>query len=161
MAFVNQTGNVVGWSPGSDEALVINRTGSSVAKGQLLALDIGQTDGDVSDNDVGSENSGLTNVIAPTTAELAHGIFCVALEGADDDKKLKAKFSGIVQALVSGTNAAAVGEPLTAVNAQDELESDTPAAGSKVLGRVLDATAAGTAELTRVLFDGANGLDIG
>lgn len=142
-------------------AVVITRISGGVSLGSLVMFDLTQTDADVSNGLPGDENSVFANVIAPTTALLSFGWYGVVTDlrggtGAEGEE-VKVCIRGRCKALVSGTNAAAVTDPLAAVNAQTSLDSDALAAGEKVLGFPLETTAGGTAELIDVIFDGIAG----
>lgn len=71
--------------------------GGAAAKGDLLALDITDTDaGTTVGSALGSEASTFSNMIVPVTATLVDGIFGVVMDAAADDARALVKFCGFV-----------------------------------------------------------------
>jgi hypothetical protein len=120
-------------------------------------LNLGQIGAETTDNLIGSETSGFASVIDPATSELIHGIFGIVVVSGADNALIKIQLSGIVDALVGGVDAAALYEPLTALNGDRVLTSEAPAPNSKQVGIVTTVTAAGTDELVEIIFDGIYG----
>ena len=147
-----------GTQPGPpDKALIWNRSGATRANGDVMMLDLGQTAAETTNNLVGDTASGFANAVLGATAQLQHGIFMIVTGGSRVDNGLmQVHFSGIIECNVSGTNAAALYEPLTVVNAQDNLDSDVSTT-QKIVGLCITVTAAAGEELQPQLFEGWHG----
>lgn len=153
----------LGFQPSEIDVTLMNRSGARVV-GDIVMLDFGQSDAAVDSIEPGDSGSVFANAILPTEAAtgsanalaLQWGVFAIVLRAAADDAPMLVRMRGIVDAIVVGTAATALGEPLVAVASQDNLDSDV-VAGDKVLGICLTATAGAPAELVPVLFDGING----
>lgn len=159
------------------EAHVWNRTGATLAVGELVMFDIKATDGDSSVAAIpGANNSPYANVITPVTVGLGtlsgagapdpgymFGVVCDLLDGGGqgqtpgaDNKLIKVCLVGYVYAKMADTAASgARGDVLVAADAVRTLTTTT-AAGKKILGRVDEDVTTANA-LARILFDGING----
>ncbi len=147
-----------GVQPGPpDKAFIWNRSGATRALGDVMQLDLGQTATETTNNLVGDTASGFANGVLSVELQREYGIFFIVTGGAlGDNQLMQVHFSGIIDANVSGANAAALYEPLTVTAGQDNLDSDVVTT-EKHLGIVLVASAAGTEELIQILFDGWHG----
>lgn len=115
---------------------------NAVTKGDVVALDLAVVD---STTDV------FDTVDQPATADLAYGIFAVALEDVAASAVGRFRFKGIVEALITGTPA--VGAAVSPGNASDALGAT--AANEKVVGYMLETGVDATTK--RVIFDGIAG----
>lgn len=147
-----------GVQPGPpDKALVWNRSGATRALGDCLMLNLEQTGAETTNNLVGDTASGFANAILPITAQLTHGIFMIVTGGSLlDNGLMQVHFSGIIDCNVSGANAAALYEPLTAVNASEVLTSNVSTT-QKIIGLTITVTAGAAEELQAQLFEGWHG----
>lgn len=163
----SKIGGVLGVQVPQHRVRVMNRAGA-VAPGSLVMFDITATD--TLPNSaaytfvVGDVNSVFANVIQPATAMLLVGWYAIvisrgdgALGNAADDAEMIVAIRGKVDALVYGTDAAAVTDNLVAVNSETALHSDGGTAGQKCLGFPLTVTAGATAQKIPVIFEGIYG----
>ncbi len=117
-----------GYQPETIEFEVTNRTGVPTVKDDVYQLALDQADGDVSNNNVGSVNSGWSNIIASVAAAAGQGQVCVVASAAvANDARLMVTIRGQRLVTVDGT---------TDVVSGDALETDASAA----LIRVTNAT---------------------
>lgn len=147
----------LGLQPDIETVRVINRTGSATVVGEVVMFDLASDTTEVTTIG-GGETGVLSNVITPTTAGLRVGVFAICLEAVADNAEMDVVLRGKVKALVEGGDAAAVYDMLTPRNGQPELFSDAVTGGEKIVGTPLEASAAGTAELITILFDGFYGI---
>ena len=147
-----------GTQPGPpDKAFIWNRSGATRAVGDVMQLDLAQTATETTNNLVGDTASGFANGVLGVALQQEYGIFFIVTGGSlVDNGSMQVHFSGIIDANVSGANAAALYEPLTVITAQDNLTSNVVTT-EKIVGIVLVASAAGTEELIQILFDGWHG----
>lgn len=134
--------------------------------GDIVMFDLGNTDGDVADNNVdGGDDSGWGNIIDPALAQEAHGLFAIAPAAiADNDEAeviVSAQKTNAFVHTAGGGSAALYDELMldTAVEA-NALTYDAPAAteNRKVIGIALAiVTTPTTPTLGAVAFDGING----
>jgi hypothetical protein len=130
------------------DIIVTNRTGGSTVVGTPYKLDLTCSDGDVTDNAAGASDSGLANIIAVDDDDVE--IVGIALDAVADNKELRLRLKGRVQALVNG--GVTIGQPLEPAAADLQLLQ----VGGQCCGYCL--VAPGTADaLEWVLFDGLNG----
>lgn len=150
-----------GLNPAPKTALVTKRGGDG-SKGDLVALDLSNAvaGGEVTNNKVGDEKSGLRNVIAPVSDDLNHGVLAVLVENISDDKPGRAVFEGECYAYVQKNSGnIAKGDPLYA-STNGYLDADG-VAGNKVVAIALEAkTGPSTAVLCRVGFSGVYALGV-
>lgn len=141
-----------------------NRTGATLALGDVVVFDMTQSDAACSSITNGGGTGIFENLITPATAHLGVypcGIVVNLLGGAGaDDALVEVRVQGIVDALVEGTDAGAAGDLCFLSNAQRQLNSDA-AANERAVALLLEATASGTAATAKVWFDGINGVGIG
>lgn len=160
-----QTGGVGGLVPVNFDRPFWNRTGSTLAIGAVVQLDIGASPATESTSKDPTAVFGTSiwhNVVTPTTAGLKSGIFAIALESIADNASGKFRLRGIVEALQFETSdgAVAVGDDLYAVNASVNLGT-VATASAKVLGKAMDVIAdADPASLATILFNGIEGLGV-
>lgn len=137
------------------ECRAYNRTGSTLAVGDVLMFDITATvtaHTNATDNTVpGAADAGLSNMVAPTdNAAVGTTILAVALEATEDDKIGRFCVQGRVKAK-SLDAIGALGAPMT-VHAAANCLSDTGGANQGYFAFALEETSgAGTAQ---VLFNG-------
>lgn len=87
----------------------VNRTGGSITAGNVLALDLTASDGDVTDitsfntSDEKDEVHPLANVINVASTHMSGWIFCVALENAADDEIFEGALQGVIQVELDNT----------------------------------------------------------
>lgn len=138
----------------NDIVTAIGRVATVV--GQVVAFDITQSDGDVSNSNFSDENSGLGNVIQPVTANL-HGWIGVVVQGAAADSKCRVQVRGRVAAsCTAGAGGVDPGDPLTAANADDDFVVGTLGT-DKIVGIAAGTVAATSTAIIDVDLDGING----
>jgi hypothetical protein len=144
-----------GYQPEVEEIRAINRTGSAIVQGQVVQLDLANSDGDVSDNSIGATTSGFRNVIAPAAATPGRilAVYLGTASLADNAEGLFA-VSGKVKALVQkNSGSIAAGNGLVA-STSGYFDADS-SAGDVICAVALEAaTDPSTAQLKDVLFDG-------
>ena len=159
-----------GWGgPEPIEFFVSNRTGATLAIGDVSVLDLLNTEAEVTSNDVGKEASGFANTRIIAAGQGAkNGIVVVALESIVDGGYGKVCARGVVKVAVGtslfGTTASAVkGTKAYANTGKVFLDIlATPAVvGARAQAIILANTATFTAnnqnELNLCLFDGTGG----
>tara|TARA_R110000803_G_C11989495_1_gene321989 strand:- start:44635 stop:45114 length:480 start_codon:yes stop_codon:yes gene_type:complete len=151
-------GGPIGYSPRNVDIDAINRTGATLAIGDVLQLDLAQSDGDVSNNTQGDENSGLANLILPAAAT-AGRLLVVALATTANDGKGKFRLKGRCKCNVLNSDTGTIGGGMTVTTAG--LFDATIVAGEVVWGFFLEVTGALDTELNLdCIFDGENGFGI-
>lgn len=152
-------------SLGFDTGLVKRRVivrGGNKAAGDVVQLDLAQSDAATTDNAVSATTSGLVNVIAPESGMLDHGMFAVMEAATSDDQKGYGIFCGFATAyLIKGSGDIAAGDALCVTTAGNL--SPDGALGRKFVaiyapldGATLSAPT--TRTLGRVWFNGVNGI---
>lgn len=91
---------------------VLNKTGGTLTKYGVYALDIEATDGDTTSN-----AKRLSHLTAVTTATIAAGVLVVAQEAAADDAATNVVVWGYTLLRANGTTAISDSDPLKAQNA--------------------------------------------
>lgn len=132
-----------------------NRTGSAVAAGDCLMMDLAATATETTGNTTG-ENGKLGNWIAPLTDGLLSNIFCIVTEPAADDAIFRFVLQGLVRAkvdagLLDGTDAYDV---LAAQNGEKVLGARGVDGASGGIGLLLENTSSGDDVLAWILFWG-------
>lgn len=144
--------------------------GGNGTKGDVMALDTTDTDAGttaqittaLAESVRGTEIWVFGNVIVPVTATLPPvlsgavsqaTLFCVLMENALDDTRVRVRFSGFVQALCASATLA--GDAMVAANAVRSL-TKTVTAGNKILA-IAESTDAATATQKPFLFNGIQG----
>ena len=166
---MQQGGDGVGLFPANEYAYANNRTGATLALGDVVMFDIKDTDaGTGTTTAIGADASAYANVIDPTTAGIgtlsgaspAHpGYFfgVVVNLGPDagaDNALVKLQVRGLCRASCTA-DAITIGVPLIAANGVNTL-APSPAAGNKILALAREANSS-TAGLYEVWFDGIDG----
>ena len=123
-----------------------NRTGATLAIGNVCSFDLTGSDGDV-DAYATTPNDPFANIIMPATAHLEGWLFCLALEATANDKQGKFLVRGIGLCLTTGI---AISESLMCANGVHSAAKRTD--GNVSIGIAL--TAGSAAATTKVLFDG-------
>tara|TARA_R100000458_G_C8076116_1_gene112843 strand:- start:59 stop:529 length:471 start_codon:yes stop_codon:yes gene_type:complete len=150
----------VGWDPDGSriEVELINRSGATTGKGEVVMLDIGGTDGDVTAlGAVGGSDSPWANYIDPDVTVNTYGaaaIFAIALEEIANDAQGKCLLRGL-STYTKVDSSTAIATPLVPA-ADGELD----VAGTsklKIVGIALDAD---TSNYSTVYFDGINGMGL-
>lgn len=159
-----QHGGVGGLQPVNFDKPFFNRTGSELAIGSLVQLDIGASPATESTSKEPTAVFGTSiwhNVVTPTTAGIKSGLFAIALEVIPDNASGQFRLRGIVEALqFESAGAVAVGDDLYAANASITLGT-AATASAKVLGKALDVIAdADGAAIGTILFNGLEGLGV-
>lgn len=164
MSLVQGQATIIGgYTPGTDKCSLINRSGTAIAKGDLVALnlDFAATSGQAMVGlDPAVEADGATGyifsaAIAVTTAN-ARYCLAVALQAVPDNQRGMFGVEGVFQVKVNGGNA---GEFIVGTNAQvygtpytlAELQALTTGV-SNVIGVALEATTG--VQLARCVFNG-------
>lgn len=153
------------------EALCWNRSGSTLVVGNCVMLDhsAGQetVEGDVEDGRPGMDLAIESNVVAPATAYIKHGIFgfvkSLGSGGGADNTQVLVKFSGLMDILVDDAAALDAGEAVHARNgdlvAIADIDGSTAAVGEKLIGYLREGTAGGGGDvLASAMIDGVNGI---
>lgn len=165
-----QTQASFGWmGPDPIDILVTNRTTASVAVGDVVLLDVRRSDVDSTNNQVGSANAGLANIVVQIALAFdiqAAGIFAVCQQAGGDNTKVVVRLKGQCDAV--RCNAAVVlanarGVPLGGgaanalriVSAATETTGAAAALATKVIFQPL--TAIGVAGTTDGWFNGVEG----
>lgn len=103
-----QTQAQFGWvGPDPIDILVTNRTGASVAIGDVLELDIRRLNAASTSNSVGIATSGIANAVVPVltaASDFAWAIFGVAQQAAGDATKLRLRLMGQVDLVTISAN---------------------------------------------------------
>jgi len=139
------------------ECDVINRTGTVLELGDLVAFDM--TQGDAASTSI---STALENVIVPATANLnfTMGVVSDLLDGAGaDDSKVRVVLQGDVQARVAASLSA--GDLLMASNGLDSLVAlAAQAVPSAARGQILEDSDASSITNKRILFNGLGALAV-
>ncbi|RLA58139.1 MAG: hypothetical protein DRR04_11650 [Gammaproteobacteria bacterium] len=157
----NGTGGNPFGLPGPEELVrhAFNRTGAATTLGQLVMFDCALVDDESVTMDFGAEDSGLSNMTAPTTAGLVHGFFGIVMDAVADDKKMRVMVRGVIRADLNDAYGTLNGmQTFSAVDGQDSLEFTTQGAGNRVLARPLSIK--DSAGQVAVLFDGLGSLGV-
>ena len=152
-------------SLGFDTSLVRRRVivrGGNKAAGDVVQLDLAQTDAATTDNNIAATTSGLVNAITPASGMLDHGLFAVMESAALDDQKGYGIFCGFATAyLIKASGDIAAGDALCVTTAGNL--SPDGALGRKFVavyapldGATLSAPT--TRTLGLVWFNGVNGI---
>ncbi len=148
-----------GFEPKNIDIVATNRTGAVHVVGDLCQLDLSNAQSEVTNNDAGSNVSGLSNVIVPAAFTYPAGsplgkIYAVALEANADNTVGTYRVKGIVEArVVNGSGDTGV----TLVAAASSVLDATSIVDEHIYGIILDDPGADTETLTRILFDGTGG----
>ena len=159
----------LGFTP--NDRNVYNRTGGTVAIGDVLVCDVSNASGDATNTVYGDEASAYSNMVihANSNAEQRGSLVgvVVGLRGGAgaDNTKITCRFTGKVTANVtedSGTGGSMTqGQVLYLNGADAELHSNTSsiAAARKIIGYYDDGTALtqGTTGLREITMNGING----
>lgn len=139
----------LGFDAGRDSCLMINNTGSTVAAGDVLAIDY---------TGVGSATGLWFRMKTPATADLASGIFGVATAAMGIGETGLFLFTGDIGAKIL-TTAVAVGDRLIATNAAVSLSESAAEAASGFFKIIAIAKVANTVANTvgLVQFSGIDG----
>lgn len=146
-----------GLFPVNVEIEVTNRSGGALAVGDVVQFDMAQSATECDNANPGSSdgdgnNSAYNCVIDPATANLDHGIYCVALEAIADNGTGRVGLSGRFDVNVVGTTVA--GSYLTAADGSNQLVVATGTGNLKVLAIAEEADAS---NIATCLFDGIHG----
>lgn len=148
-------GPPIGWEgPFNLDRTVFNRTGAARINGDLVQLDIGLTQAETTNTEVGDDASGLANAVTPAAGFVEHGIFGVVFGGGGaDDTRIRVRLRGIVNEL--SVNAATARTDQLVPTATTHAATPAGVSTSKIIGIPLSTTAG--AGLVSALFDGING----
>lgn len=153
MLYVSDYSNPLGVGFRPITRTVMNRSGSAVAAGDVMQLDMAASQAETTEY-VGTGDDSVFGVAVDVTATGANAYpLVVALEAAADNAQLKVGLAGVFDVSVAGTNATATTDVLHATAAVS-LNSDA-SAGDRVVGIPLATTAAGAAEVIKVFFCGS------
>lgn len=134
------------------DILCTNRTGTTMVVGDVVMLDMIQTDAGTSNATLGDAASCWANILVPTTAAIVAGLpLCVALEATVNDAVGSFRIEGIVDAKMNDTNV--LGDDLVGMNAL--LELDRVVAATEVVYAI--ALEAGAAAVRLCWFKGVGG----
>ncbi len=140
------------------DVLIIVRGGDKAA-GDILELDIANADAVVLSNATSGDDSGFSNMLAPTAARVkGGGIHAVCLEDILDDTVGLVRVQGIIDSAfcIKAAGDISAGDPLV-VTTSKNLDG-TPAAGERYDAMALAALSSpSTRTLSKVLFDGIYG----
>lgn len=136
-----------------------NRSGSAAAVGDVMALDLAASEGEVSSVGEGTADSVFANVIAPTSTSIASGIMCVSSAASvSDDASGTFTFEGLLTQVFTIDGAggsSSIGDPAVATTAKN-IDVQT-ASGERIIATVLQAQSVATRTLGRALFMGTPG----
>lgn len=161
-ALLQSGGAGIGIFPANNYAWFYNRSGSTMALGDVVMVDMvtgPQTES--ASVDPGGEGTSIwSNVDAPTAAGIKYGILavCVQVGGVLDNAKGRFCLSGILEDVfvIDGTDSVAIGDPLTATTAKN-LDA-VLAVNERIVGVALEAlTTPTTRTLAKVWFNGLPG----
>ena len=133
------------------EVRAYNRTGGTVAVGEVVQFDLFSAAAETSDTSyvMGAADSGLSNLIAPDNDDVVgNAIYCVALEEVANDAVGNFCVQGVVD--VKAGEAIDLGDPL--FTKSDKTLIDTGGANKGVWGFAMAAIASGATG--SVLFNG-------
>lgn len=153
------TASVLGLD-GPDHRRRVYVRGGDKVRGDVLMFDLPGGDEATTDIEVASKSSSLVNVVAPTTAQLTHGIFGVLHKDTTDDRPGYVALGGFVMAYLiksSGNiNAGDLLVPTTAMNLSPDgtLGHKAVAFFAPLDGATMVAPT--TRTLGRVYFSGVN-----
>lgn len=155
--FTPATSNTLGLGAHPIKARVIAR-GASFVRGDIVMFDLANANAASTNNLVGSEASGLTNVIAPTTAGVRAGILAVCTQDIAQNTRGYVMLRDILEAYVfKGAGSIAVGDRLVAISASTNLDGDD-AAGERWVAIAFEAATTPSTHIRKmVAFDGING----
>jgi len=128
---------------------------AAITQGEVVVLDLGNADGDVSNNIIGDTASGFANVKKPAAGDVVKSaIFLLALEDVADNATGRFLLRGIAKgSAIKGSGNIAAGDALIPTTAGDL--NGTFANGERQIAIALEgATAPTTSTLIDVLFDG-------
>jgi len=142
---------------------VINRTGSTLSKGDVVMFDIKLSSTEATSNSPGKDSSGLANVVAPSDAAADFKFAQFAVITSDtiaDNASGTAAVRGQVDAFViKASGSIAAGDPL-GVDANKNLTADITS-GDKIVGRAaVAATTPATRTRVSCLFEGIFALGV-
>lgn len=151
--YVNNLSRIGDWVERST-IQAYNRTGATLNKGDVVAVDILASSTEATKVTPGGEESGFANVIAMATANIGR-ILVVCLDdsgqGVGDNELGEFGIHGVFDVEVAPSTTLDAGEKLVGTNAQTYLSEW--ASGGNVVGLLLqDAEATATTKL--VIFDG-------
>lgn len=132
-----------------------NRTGSTVTKGTVLAIDVTKAATESTNLIPGSPDSGLLNLRAPTAQDLVSGFLVVLIDpSCADDKKARWAYRGFVDVKVQKNSGnIAIGDPL--VGSTSQYADADPTAGYKFIAKAAEAvTGPSSATLAKCFFEG-------
>lgn len=142
---------------------ITNRSGGAWVIGDVIQLDLTQSESEVTSVAFGEDASIWANAINPTAAGVQGSIMGVVVEtdGIADNATGTVRFQGVVDQayVIKATGNIAIGDKLVATTARN-LDADR-ASNEMIIGRSLEAkTTPTTRTLAKVWFDGINGFGI-
>jgi hypothetical protein len=155
--FTPATANSLGLGNHPIRARVIAR-GASFNRGDVVQFDLAQTNSATTNNLVGSDASGLVNVITPTTSGVQSGILAVCTQDISQNQRGYVVLRDVIEAFViKSAGSIAVGDRLVAINASSDLDG-TDAAGERWTAIAFEAATTPSTHIRKlVAFDGING----
>lgn len=146
------------------EKQFVNRTGATLAKGDIVAVDLTGSDADVetitsfdpaTDADTAHP---FANVISAATAHLKGWVFAVAAESVEDDAVGRFYLAGVIDVELadSDTSNVAAGKLFTATNAQTY--ASLVVDGQTAIGLALEAAVSTGAATKKCIFWGGYSL---
>lgn len=128
---------------------------AAITKGEVVVLDLGNADGDVSNNIIGDTASGFANVKKPAAGDVVKSaIFLLALEDVADNATGRFLLRGIAQGSAIRASSNIVAGDALVPTAAGDLDGIV-ANGERQIAIALEgATAPTTSTLINVLFDG-------
>lgn len=145
LAFMKGPQNKQGIYVADEDSFMLNGTGGTIVAGDVCMLGTTVVD---------SGTLEFTTVIAPTTAKLAIGLFCVALDTSTATTlPMRVRWCGDVLAKIAASGIA-IGAELSATNAAQALKALATSEKSIAINKELTTS---TNQIKRVLFNGIDG----
>lgn len=138
-----------------------NRTGSTVTKGTVLAIDVTMTATESTNLIPGSPSSGLLNLRAPAAQDLVSGFLAVLLDDScADNAKAKWGYRGSMKVKVQKDSGnISIGDPL--VGSTSQYADADPTAGYKYIAKAKEAvTGPSSPVLAECFFEGIYNLGV-
>lgn len=144
----------------SEPRKFINRTGGTITRGYVATIDFGLTSTEAVGHDVGQEDAGSANAVAPVAGDISGDPRLFAIldqESLADNKEGRWIIRGPVRAQCVGSSALTANNPLV-VTTNGHLDKTT-AAGETIVAIPLEVNATSltvspNSQLRWVLFDG-------
>lgn len=163
-ALLRTGGAGIGIFPANEYAYFYNRSGSAMAKGDVVMVDMvtGPQTESTSTDPGGEGTSVFSNVDAPTAEGIKYGVLAVCMESVADNAKGRFCVCGVLEDVyvIRATGNIAIGDPLVATTAKNLDGVIVGAVGvhERIVGVALEAQTTPTDRtLSKVWFNGLPG----